>query len=266
MTRSLLDTDIFSEVVKGKNANVVRAVGEYLAAHDRLTISAMTVMEVSYGLRRAGRTAQLAAFEAMLPTIEVLPLDDGRPTRRAPEGRSRRTRNTDRRIRRHDRRGRHHRGHPARDRQRCPLRVRSHRRSCADDRELASVTRRQAKSIDPRWDEAMELLLDGRSHKAVAAAIGCHRNTIANWMRSSAFRVELARRSDERLAAAKQRLAIVTTRLVDRLGRLAHDAMTAAERDPTDRRAQHAARDWLRNYRDLCRVEAQILGTGVHPT
>lgn len=76
MTRSLLDTDIFSEVMKGQNANVVRAAGEYLAAHDRLTISAVTVMEVSYGLRRAGRTEQLAAFEAMLATIEVLPLDD----------------------------------------------------------------------------------------------------------------------------------------------------------------------------------------------
>jgi tRNA(fMet)-specific endonuclease VapC len=76
MTRSLLDTDIFSEVMKGRNANVVRAAREYLAAHDQLTISAVTVMEVSYGLRRAGRTEQLAAFEAMLPTIEVLPLGD----------------------------------------------------------------------------------------------------------------------------------------------------------------------------------------------
>lgn len=85
-------------------------------------------------------------------------------------------------------------------------------------------------------------------------------------MRASAFRVELARRSDERLAAAKQQLAIATTRLVDRLGRLAHDAMDAAERDPTNRRAQHAARDWLRNYRDLCQAEAQILGTVVHLT
>jgi len=76
MTRSLLDTDIFSEVMKGRNANVVRAARAYLAAHDQLTISAVTIMEVSYGLRRAGRTAQLAAFEAMLATIEVLPLGD----------------------------------------------------------------------------------------------------------------------------------------------------------------------------------------------
>jgi hypothetical protein len=120
--------------------------------------------------------------------------------------------------------------------------------------------------LDPRWDTAIELLLDCHSHKSVAVAVGCHRNTISNWMRTSAFRVELARRSDERNAAAKQRLAIVTTKLVDRLGRLAYNAMDAAERDPTNRRAQRAARDWLRNYRELCRVEAQILAAVVHPT
>jgi hypothetical protein len=85
-------------------------------------------------------------------------------------------------------------------------------------------------------------------------------------MRDSAFRVELAHRSDARLAAAKQRLAIETTKLVDRLGRLAHHAMDAAERDPTDRHAQAAARDWLRKYRELVQVEAQILGPVVHRT
>ena len=120
-------------------------------------------------------------------------------------------------------------------------------------------------NIDPRWDEAMELLLDGHSHKSIAAAVGCHRNTITNWWKDPAFRVELARRSNDRLAAAKQRLAIVTTKLVDRLGRLANQAMDAAERDPTDRRAQRAARDWLRNYRRLAAVEAEILGPAVHP-
>jgi hypothetical protein len=128
------------------------------------------------------------------------------------------------------------------------------------------VTRRPDElEIDPRWDEAMGLLLDGRSHKSVAAAVGCNRNTITNWWKDPAFRVELARRSDERLAAAKQRLAIVTTKLVDRLGRIAHHAMDAAERDPTDRRAQRAARDWLRNYRKLAEAEAQILIQTVHP-
>ncbi|MBA3391788.1 MAG: hypothetical protein H0T89_04040 [Deltaproteobacteria bacterium] len=73
MIRSLLDTDIFSEVMKGRNANVVQAARGYLATHEQLTISAVTVMEVSYGLRRAGRTEQLADFEAMLATIEVRP-------------------------------------------------------------------------------------------------------------------------------------------------------------------------------------------------
>lgn len=120
--------------------------------------------------------------------------------------------------------------------------------------------------IDPRWDLAMELLLEGATHRLVAERIGVHRNTIRNWRRVAAFRVELARRSDERLAAAKQRLAILTTKLVDRLGWLAHHAIDAAERDPTDRHAQRAARDWLRNYRNLSRAEAEILAMTVHPT
>lgn len=139
-----------------------------------------------------------------------------------------------------------------------------------DDRaafgKIGHVTRQPDEpNVDPRWDEAMELLLNGRSHNSVAAAVGCHRNTITNWLKDPTFRVELARRSDERLAAAKQRLAIVTTKLVDRLGQLAQQAMDAAEQDPTDRHARCAARDWLRNYRELCRVEAQILGLVVHP-
>lgn len=120
--------------------------------------------------------------------------------------------------------------------------------------------------LDRRWDVAIEMLVDGAAHKLVAERVGVHRNTITNWLKDPAFRVELARRSDERLAAAKQRLAIVTTNLVDRLGRLAHHAMTAAERDPTDRRAQHAARDWLRNYRELSRLEHEILAMTVHRT
>jgi malate synthase len=100
----------------------------------------------------------------------------------------------------------------------------------------------------------------------VAERVGVHRNTITNWMRDPVFRVELARRSDAHLAAAKQRLAILTTRLVDRLADLAHQAMDAAERDPTNRHAQRAARDWLQNYRKLAAVEEQILAPTVQTT
>jgi hypothetical protein len=35
-------------------------------------------------------------------------------------------------------------------------------------------------SIDPRWDEAIELLLAGASHKRVAERVGVHRNTVTN--------------------------------------------------------------------------------------
>ncbi len=118
---------------------------------------------------------------------------------------------------------------------------------------------------DPRWDAAIDLLLVGATHKLVAERVGVHRNTITNWLKDPDFRVELARRSDEQTAAAKQRLAVVTTHLVDRLAWLANHAIEAAERNLTDRRAQRAARDWLRKYRQLARVEAEILGPVVHP-
>jgi predicted nucleic acid-binding protein len=51
--RTLLDTDILSEVLKAKNANVVERVTAYKAAFEQLTISAITVMEIVTGLHDA---------------------------------------------------------------------------------------------------------------------------------------------------------------------------------------------------------------------
>jgi predicted nucleic acid-binding protein len=50
MSRVLLDTDIFSEILKGKNETVKKHAAQYLAAEDKYTISAITVMEI---VRRA---------------------------------------------------------------------------------------------------------------------------------------------------------------------------------------------------------------------
>ena len=76
MSRALLDTDILSEVLKNRDATVARAAADYLAKHGEFTVSVVSVMEIAYGLNRAGRTTQLEEFEATLgTTCNMLPFD-----------------------------------------------------------------------------------------------------------------------------------------------------------------------------------------------
>jgi tRNA(fMet)-specific endonuclease VapC len=75
MRRALLDTDILSEVLKGKNPQVAERASAYLGAYNRLTISVVTLMEVVKGLRKVGREEPLRRFEAGLYRFDVLPFD-----------------------------------------------------------------------------------------------------------------------------------------------------------------------------------------------
>lgn len=75
MGRQLLDTDILSEVIKGKHEMVAARAAAYLEAERRFTTTAVTVAEVVYGFRRLGREDRIAAFEESLPHVDVLPFD-----------------------------------------------------------------------------------------------------------------------------------------------------------------------------------------------
>jgi tRNA(fMet)-specific endonuclease VapC len=75
MRKAALDTDIFSEVVKGKNLVVRARAAEYVAACGPLTISLVTVLEVVKGLHKVQREADVQRFLASLSLLEVLPLD-----------------------------------------------------------------------------------------------------------------------------------------------------------------------------------------------
>ena len=75
MRKALLDTDIFSEVAKGKNEIVRRRALAYTSTLGPLTISTVTVVEVIKGLRKVGREPEIARFIANLPRLEVIPLD-----------------------------------------------------------------------------------------------------------------------------------------------------------------------------------------------
>jgi len=76
MNRSLLDTDILSEILKQRDSNVAARAKEYVAEHGRLTLSSITVLEIVRGYRRVGREAKVTTFEFALRGCTVLPFDE----------------------------------------------------------------------------------------------------------------------------------------------------------------------------------------------
>ena len=76
MPPTLLDTDILSEVLKQKNANVVQRAAEYLKQHGQFAISAMTRYEVIRGLNDKNASAQLQRFEVFCQHTIVIPISD----------------------------------------------------------------------------------------------------------------------------------------------------------------------------------------------
>lgn len=75
MNRSLLDTDIFSEVLKGIDHQVVTQARLYRATFGRYTISVITVMEIVKGLYKIRRQERLNQFLDGLTSVNVLALE-----------------------------------------------------------------------------------------------------------------------------------------------------------------------------------------------
>lgn len=75
MKRSLIDTDVFTEILKSKNAKVTQVANSYRAVFGRLTLSCVTVMEVVKGFHKSGQTDRLKLFLDRLPLEEVLLFD-----------------------------------------------------------------------------------------------------------------------------------------------------------------------------------------------
>lgn len=76
MNKTLLDTDILSEILKGRDPNVAAVAARYIAEHHILKLSAVTVLEIIRGYRRVQRDAKVESFERALATCEVLSFDD----------------------------------------------------------------------------------------------------------------------------------------------------------------------------------------------
>jgi tRNA(fMet)-specific endonuclease VapC len=73
--KALLDTDIFSEVLKGIDRNVVAKATAYQTTFGRYSISTITVIEIVRGFHKLQREARLQQFLAVLDGVELLTLD-----------------------------------------------------------------------------------------------------------------------------------------------------------------------------------------------
>jgi predicted nucleic acid-binding protein len=75
MNRTLLDTDMVSEVFKGIHPTVARHAAAYRQTFGQYTLSAITVMEVVSGLQRVQRPQAILKFLNNISGEEVLPFD-----------------------------------------------------------------------------------------------------------------------------------------------------------------------------------------------
>ncbi|MEA5512826.1 PIN domain-containing protein [Nodularia sp. UHCC 0506] len=75
MRKSLIDTDILSEIRKGKNYKINVESITYRAIWQQHTISVITVSEIIKGWRRINRNDRIQEFLTDLSQLEILSLD-----------------------------------------------------------------------------------------------------------------------------------------------------------------------------------------------
>jgi hypothetical protein len=73
LNKALLDTDIYSEVLKSVDPNVTRNATAYRQDHGILTVSAVNVTEIVRGFQRNQSQRKLQNFLAAVAQEEVLP-------------------------------------------------------------------------------------------------------------------------------------------------------------------------------------------------
>ncbi len=75
MNKSLLDTDILSEIGKGIDPNVARNATAYRNAFGRYTLSVISIMEIVRGWQRKQNALRLQRFLTSIASEEILPFD-----------------------------------------------------------------------------------------------------------------------------------------------------------------------------------------------
>lgn len=75
MDKALLDTDILSEVFKGRDLSVVTKASAYHAQYGRYIIASITVMEIVKGLHKLQQPLRVQQFIGNLGSLEILSFD-----------------------------------------------------------------------------------------------------------------------------------------------------------------------------------------------
>lgn len=75
MDLSLLDTDVVSEILRGRNEKVTVQASKYRRQFGQLTISTLSVLEIVAGLARQNREEGIAKFLRFALTEQVISLD-----------------------------------------------------------------------------------------------------------------------------------------------------------------------------------------------
>lgn len=76
MSAPLIDTDVLSEVFKGKNTRYTDKAREYLLLHDQFHFSMISRYEILRGLLAKRATTQVNAFEALCSESKVVGLTE----------------------------------------------------------------------------------------------------------------------------------------------------------------------------------------------
>ena len=74
MRRAVLDTDIFSELLKRRDQTVVESGRRYVEQFGRFTLTTITIMEIVAGLRRAEQHGRIEPLTRAISQHEVLSL------------------------------------------------------------------------------------------------------------------------------------------------------------------------------------------------
>ncbi len=75
MPKALLDTDIYSEILRGVNTAVTGNAAAYRSVYGCFSLSVITVMEMVKGLQKVQRPQKISTLLAVLGSEEVLEFD-----------------------------------------------------------------------------------------------------------------------------------------------------------------------------------------------
>jgi tRNA(fMet)-specific endonuclease VapC len=73
MPKTLVDTDILSEYLRGRNARVARRAEAYLREYGRFSLSVLTVFEIVRGRHQANQLDRATQFLVWTKGAEVVP-------------------------------------------------------------------------------------------------------------------------------------------------------------------------------------------------